>query len=218
MKMIDGMDYSWHVVGNDILSLKSRLGFSTKLRFLNLEVLDDGAITFHDPITRLDEVLNDKLLSHYCYRVLFYYSKGDDTFVSDPENEEFTKISLLDDSMHLGCSTNQHRIEHEFQKLFDDNLALITDVFTTYFGAMPVQRADVSFRVSLLPRVPAMFVYYAAEDESEDGDAGGTIPSSLNIFFEKNTIRFLPPNACETLEDIFLIVVKRILEKIRIKK
>lgn len=209
MKLIENMDYSWENVESRIHALKSRLGFGNEIEFLHLEVQDSGEIVFKDPRDATGHPVNDERIKHFIYKILFYYNNGDEHVLIPPAEEKFTKISLLDDSMHLGCSTNQHRLEDEFRKLFDMDLDRVSVILEKHFHATDAHKGDVSFRVPLLPRVPALLVYYMADDDCEIGDE--FIESSLNIFFEKNANKYLPPNVCESLEDVFLFLVKKFI-------
>jgi hypothetical protein len=42
-------------------------------------------------------------------------------------------------------------------------------------------------------------------------DADSCVPSNIAIFFEKSAGDFLPSNACESLEEVFLSVLKWLL-------
>jgi hypothetical protein len=209
MKLIENMDYSWENVESRIHALKNRLGFGSKIEFLHLELEDSGEIVFNDPRDAATHPVNDERIKHFIYKILFYYSSGDDQVLITPAEENFTKISLLDDSMHLGCSTNQHRLENEFRKLFDMDLNRVTEILEKHFQATDAHKGDVSRRLPLLPRVPALLVYYMPEDDCEMGEE--FIESSLTIFFEKNANKYLPPNVCESLEDVFLFLVKKFI-------
>ncbi|MBN2150249.1 MAG: DUF3786 domain-containing protein [Candidatus Lokiarchaeota archaeon] len=221
MKIIEGQSYSWDAVATRILSLKCRLGFSEEISFLRLSIDDRGNITLDKPGSSSRVLVNDDWLSYCVNRVLFYYAMGDETgergeAQQGHTKESFTKISLLDDSMHLGCSTNQHRIENELKALLDESEEKVRGALERHLGASPVEQGDLAWRIPLLPRVVALIVYNRTEDASEglDADLDGTanaaacLPSTLNVFFEKSTARYLPPNACETLESIALWVLK----------
>ena len=205
MRLVENQDYSWEAVKEKILSLKGRLGMKKSVKLLHVSVDDNGDMIFHDPRNGVLHNVDNSQVCHQIRRVLFYYSMGDDNFIVDPEQVSYTKISLLDDSMHLGCSTNQHRIEASFQAFFDTDPKAIKDVLETQFDTKRIDRGDIGFVVWLLPRVPALIVYNEGEDDEKGEDDGlGCLPSSLNIFFAKSAYKYLPPNVCETLEDIFL--------------
>ncbi len=208
VQLIDGQDYSWNAVAPDILGLKNRLGFGNDLSFLHVRLADEGTFWFENPVDSTKTVVQDEVFGYKARRVLFYYSRGDETLQVPEEREIFTKISLLDDSMHLGCSTNQHRIENDFRMLIDGEKKRTGLVLETYFNARPLTEGDAAFRVVLLPLVPVKIVYHAAEFNGTDFSPEPPIPSSCNIFFEKHANKFLPPNVCESLEDMFLEILK----------
>ncbi|MFX0103701.1 MAG: DUF3786 domain-containing protein [Candidatus Hodarchaeota archaeon] len=209
MKLIENIDYSWENVGPRILTLRGRLGFGEKIEFIYLEIQDSGEVLLNDPRDSQTHQIKDEYIIHFVYKILFYYSTAGEHPPTSQADEKFTKISLLDDSMYLGCSTNQHRLEKEFCNLFDKDQEQMAFILENYFQGTDAHKGDASFRVQLLPRVPALLVYYMAEDSCVLGDE--FIPSSLTIFFEKNTNKFLPPNVCETLEDVFLFVLKKFI-------
>ena len=224
MKILEGQSYSWDAVSTRILSLKGRLGFSDEISFLRLSIDVRGKITFDKPGACCQTLVNDDWLSYCVNRVLFYYSMGDDSDEpGEPQQEQpketFTKISLLDDSMHLGCSTNQHRIENELKALLDENEEKVRDALERHLGASLVEQEDLAWRIPLLPKVIALIVYNRTEEASDDFNTGPTgtataaacLPSSLNVFFKKSTIKYIPPNDCETLESIALWVLKALV-------
>ncbi len=100
VQLIDGQDYSWNAVAPDILGLKNRLGFGNDLSFLHVRLADEGTFWFENPVDSTKTVVQDEVFGYKARRVLFYYSRGDETLQVPEEREIFTKISLLDDSMH----------------------------------------------------------------------------------------------------------------------
>lgn len=210
---MEKIDYSWNLVKQDILSLKNRLGFGNSISFLYLTVDEEGHVSFNNPITSIDEPIDDALLSHQIRTVLYHYSKSKMDNVNNDSRKKFTKISLLDDSMHMSCSTNQHRIEDEFCRLFEKDGDKIKHIFQQFFGARLADKGDLSFEIDLLPLVTALFVYTEGDDGDEFGDK---IPSSFNIYFEKGTLLLLPGNYSElrvpeVLEAIFLSLINRMV-------
>jgi len=208
MKLIENQDYRWNVVKKDILSLKNHLGFTDTIQFLLLEMMDDGIILFYDPRTMSNHPVQNKILSNNIRKILFYYSQGDERYFPAAGTEVFTKISLLDDSMHLGCSTNQHRLESEFRILFEKDQARMIAILENYFGGIQARSGDISYRMQLLPMVEVLLVFNKGDEMPGDIATDSCLSSSITIFFEKNTIFFLPPNVCETLEEVFVTVVK----------
>ncbi|MHA1679730.1 MAG: DUF3786 domain-containing protein [Promethearchaeota archaeon] len=214
------IDYSWDEIKEHVLSLKNRLGMGDVVSFLHLSIDAGGRgkITFKDPTTSIEEVIDDELLSHQVLTVLYHHSNAVDVDKkASGSKKSFTKISLLDDSMHMSCSTNQHRIEDAFCRLFEENESGMADLFTRYFGARPSDKGDLSFEVDLLPRVTALFVYTRGEVDDEFGE---DLPPAFNIYFEKETLSLLPGNYSElrvpeVLEDVFLRVIKKLIKNTR---
>lgn len=202
---VDVPGLGWDAVARDVLSLKGRLGFGSRIRFLHFEVLDDGHVLFENPVSGLRAPVDERV-QRVAWTMLHAHAAGDETCIVALEDETFTRISLLDDSMHLGCSTNQHRIEDAFRDLLDACPGVAGVVLERHFDATPVDKGDLAFRIPLLPRVPALLVYHAGEEG---------LASSAGIFFEVHALRFLPRIACESLEELFLHAVLAIIGHVK---
>ncbi|MHA1849591.1 MAG: hypothetical protein ACTSXU_18245 [Promethearchaeota archaeon] len=216
------IDYSWNKILDKVIKLKENGCFGDKISFLYLDVKDNGQVIYHDPVKKSTREITDEIFLNQVYKILYHYSMGDCKFRIEREKEKFTKISLLDDSLHIACSTNQHRIESDLCQLFEKDEGIVSKTLETYFGATKMTQGDLSYRIELIPGVISLIVYNKGESDDEDEDddfPGEVLESTLNIFFEQNTLKLLPSDMSvlrvpEVLEDVFLRVLKMILQEL----
>ncbi len=195
--------YKWDDLRDIFPTLKHTLGFSGNVEFLGYLVQDDGiilSITPKEP-RHPSEPVRETQRCNEIYRLLYFYAQSEEIDVPR-NNETLTKVAQLRDGS-LACSTNQHRMEAQFQAMFDENPNLLESILKDNFYAESANHGDTSYRVPLLPRLPLWIVYYEAEEE--DG-----LPSDVKLFFEAHAKNYLPAILLENIENLLLEQVTRL--------
>ena len=179
--------WSWENFGEDIRTLRNRLGIGDKyVDILGLRV------DFETGETN-DLFADKKFLTHRIIPHLYYHSKSKDVGISG-EWEKFNALSgswacrYAYDEEDIGRLTAAYE-EHK-EKVFTALERL---------GAKKVDFGDAGFEVSFLPMVKVLLVFEDADEE---------FPVSVRLLYDKNSIFYLPH---EQLGDISWFLAGRVM-------
>jgi hypothetical protein len=180
--------WSWENFGDDIRSLRNRLGVDDKyVDILGLQVnFETGETT--DTLTG-KKINTSRIMPH-----LYYYSRARDEGLG----HEWVKFNTLRGSWACRYSFNE------------ENLGKLTSVYVEKkdklfkalerLGAKRADFGDAAFELSFLPLVKVLLVF---EDEDEE------FPASVRLLYDKNSIFYLPH---EQLGDISWFLASRALQ------
>jgi hypothetical protein len=180
--------WSWENFGDDIRSLRNRLGVDDKyVDILGLQVnFETGETT--DTLTG-KKINTSRIMPH-----LYYYSRARDEGLG----HEWVKFNTLRGSWACRYSFNE------------ENLGKLTSVYVgkkdklfkalERLGAKRADFGDAAFELSFLPLVKVLLVF---EDEDEE------FPASVRLLYDKNSIFYLPH---EQLGDISWFLASRALQ------
>ncbi|MBD3188562.1 hypothetical protein GF325_17155 [Candidatus Bathyarchaeota archaeon] len=202
---------AWAKIKDAVFSMDQLKMDGDSIGFLGYRVNTRGIVKCWDERMGTYIPLNDPILVSSMYTLLASYARGDHSQVISEDEASFTKICLLDASMHMSCSTNQHRIESQLLSIVQNHHATVQDLLQERFNATRVERGDWAFMIELMPCILALVVYHEGigYEEEKLSMPGDEIGPSLHLYFEKKTIVHLPGDYSivripELLETLFI--------------
>jgi hypothetical protein len=180
--------WSWENFGDEIRTLRNRLGISDKhIDVLGLQVDFETGETFDTLAGK--KVHTSRIIPH-----LYYYSKAQDVGVAN----EWIKFNTLRGSWACRYSFNEENLDR-LVSIFTENREKLFRALER-LGAQEVKHGDAGFELSFLPMVKVLLVF---EDEDEE------FPASVRLLYDKNSIFYLPH---EQLGDISWFLASRAMQ------
>ncbi|MHA1930351.1 MAG: DUF3786 domain-containing protein [Candidatus Thorarchaeota archaeon] len=179
--------WSWNNFGEDIQSLRNRLGFEDSIEIVGLKLnLETGET--------LDTYTNSPTSSSRIIPHLYYYSKAKDEGLGN----EWVKFNTLRGSWACRFSFNKDDLNVLASKFQEDRTRLIDGL--TKLGATKSDYGDFSYEIGFLPMVKVLLIFGPADEE---------FPASVRLLYDKNSIFYLPH---EMLGNISWILVSRMFK------
>jgi hypothetical protein len=182
--------WSWENFGDDIRTLRGRLGIGDKhIDVLGLQVdFETGEI--HDALTGKN-AHTSRLIP-----TLYYYSKAQNIGVAN----EWVKFNTLRGSWACRYSFNEENLDR-LASLFSKNKEKLFRALER-LGGQEVEHGDAGFELSYLPMVKVLLVFEDADEE---------FPASVRLLYDKNSIFYLPH---EQLGDISWFLASRAMQAV----
>jgi hypothetical protein len=179
--------WSWDNFGDDIKSLKNRLGVNSEyVELLGLRV-DLGTGKTVDMVTGKETRIS-KILPH-----LYYYSKARDKGIGG----EWVKFNTLRGSWACRYSFNEEDLD-TLAKVFVEKRNSVIGALER-LGGKKADYGDVAYELSVLPKVKVLVVFEDADDE---------FPASVRLLYDNNSIFYLPH---EMLGDVTWLLTSRVM-------
>ena len=179
--------WSWDNFGDDVKSLKSRLGVNSEyVELLGLRVdLETGKTV--DMVSGKETRIS-KILPH-----LYYYSKAKDKGIGG----EWVKFNTLRGSWACRYSFNEEDLD-TLVKVFIEKRDSVINALER-LGGKKTDYGDVAYELSVLPKVKVLVVFEDADDE---------FPASVRLLYDNNSIFYLPH---EMLGDVTWLLTSRVM-------
>jgi len=179
--------WSWDNFGDDVKSLKNRLGINSEyVELLGLRVdLETGKTV--DMVTGKETRIS-KILPH-----LYYYSKAKDEGIGG----EWVKFNTLRGSWACRYSFNEEDLD-TLVKVFVEKRESVIGALER-LGGKKANYGDVAYELSVLPKVKVLVVFEDADDE---------FPASVRLLYDNNSIFYLPH---EMLGDVTWLLTSRVM-------
>jgi hypothetical protein len=182
--------WSWENFGDDIRTLRGRLGIGDKhIDVLGLQVDFETGET-HDALTGKN-AHTSRLIP-----TLYYYSKAQNIGVAN----EWVKFNTLRGSWACRYSFNEENLDR-LASLFSKNKEKLFRALER-LGGQEVEHGDAGFELSYLPMVKVLLVFEDADEE---------FPASVRLLYDKNSIFYLPH---EQLGDISWFLASRAMQAV----
>ena len=179
--------WSWDNFGDDVKSLKSRLGVNSEyVELLGLRVdLETGKTV--DMVSGKETRIS-KILPH-----LYYYSKAKDKGIGG----EWVKFNTLRGSWACRYSFNEDDLDTLVKVYVEKRDSVINAL--ERLGGKKTDYGDVAYELSVLPKVKVLVVFEDADDE---------FPASVRLLYDNNSIFYLPH---EMLGDVTWLLTSRVM-------
>ena len=179
--------WSWDNFGDDVKSLKNRLGVNSEyVDLLGLRVdLETGKTV--DMVSGKETRIN-KILPH-----LYYYSKAKDKGIGG----EWVKFNTLRGSWACRYSFNEDDLD-TLVKVYVEKRDSVIDALER-LGGKKTDYGDIAYELSVLPKVKVLVVFEDADDE---------FPASVRLLYDSNSIFYLPH---EMLGDVTWLLTSRVM-------
>jgi hypothetical protein len=182
--------WSWENFGDDIRTLRGRLGVGEKhVDVFGLQVDFETGET-HDTLTGKN-AHTSRLIP-----TLYYYSKAQNVGVAN----EWVKFNTLRGSWACRYSFNEENLDR-LVFLFSENKENVSRALER-LGGKEVEHGDAGYELSFLPMVKVLLVFEDADEE---------FPASVRLLYDKNSIFYLPH---EQLGDISWFLASRAMQAV----
>lgn len=162
--------WTWERCGDQILSLKNRLGFSDDICFLHLCVAEDGNIC---------DLLKDCMVHspESIYWILTHYARA----VEEPHTHELVPYDKLPGGYAFFGAFQQLTI-YPLIDAFGENCSLFATC-SQYFKGEPKQYGDCSYTIPALPLIPITITLWQKSDEFD---------ARCSVFYDSSASHYLP--------------------------